>query len=145
MPGGSDTLSTVPLVMAVLALAVWLLVRRTWDRRRRPGPGRRPRRVGHAPAVGELWFAWVPFEDGTGGKDRPVLVLATGWSSCSVARFTSQDKQARRDHVRVPDGMPGLTRVSWVSLRPLEVPTAHLRRRIGAPGEALVAWYRQQA
>jgi hypothetical protein len=118
-------------VIAVVLLLGWLL-------RRRPSPVR----PAGAPAVGEVWFAEVPFEDGTGSKDRPVLVLSASGRSCEVARFTSQDKDDRRDHVRVPRGIPGLPRASWLDLRPLTLPSSAFRRRTGEPGEAFVAWYR---
>ena len=83
----------------------------------------------------------VPFEDGTGAKDRPVLILSAEAHSLEVARFTSRSRDARQDYVRVPDGLPGLPRESWISLRPLRLPRSRLRRRIGAPGEAFVDWY----
>ena len=103
----------------------------------------RPR--GPRPRAGEVWFAEVPFEDGSGSKDRPVLVLAAEGRSCEVARFTSQDKNDRRDHVRVPRGVPGLPKASWLNLRPTSLPRSAFRRRTGEPGEAFVAWYRGAA
>jgi hypothetical protein len=121
-------------VVAVVLLLGWLL-------RRRPSPARRA----GTPEAGEVWFAEVPFEDGTGSKDRPVLVLSTFSRSCEVARFTSQDKDGRRDHIRVPQGIPGLPRASWLDLRPVTLPLSAFRRRTGEPGEAFVAWYRGAA
>ena len=118
---------TVGVVAALLVLLRLL-------GRRRPRAGR--------PQAGDVWFAEVPFEDGTGSKDRPVLVLSASGRSCEVARFTSQDKDDRRDHVRVPRGIPGLPRASWLDLRPLTLPSSAFRRRTGEPGEAFVAWYR---
>jgi len=106
--------------------------------------GRRRPRAG-APRAGEVWFAEVPFEDGSGSKDRPVLVLSTGGRTCDVARFTSQDKNGRRDHVRVPQGVPGLPKASWLNLRPTPLPRSAFRRRTGVPGEAFVVWYRDAA
>jgi hypothetical protein len=118
-------------VIAALLLLLRLL------RRRRPRAGR--------PRAGDVWFAEVPFEDGTGSKDRPVLVLSAAGRSCEVARFTSQDKNGRRDHVRVPQGVPGLPKASWLNLRPMHLPRKAFRRRTGRPGEAFVAWYRDAA
>ncbi len=83
----------------------------------------------------------VPFEDGTGAKDRPVLILSTSARSCEVARFTSRDPAARSDFVQVPEGLPNMPKQSWVSLRPIRLPRSALRRRIGTPGEAFVDWY----
>ncbi|WP_235523340.1 type II toxin-antitoxin system PemK/MazF family toxin [Cellulomonas sp. Root485] len=118
-------------VLAVLLLVLVLLGRR------------RPRAGG--PQAGDVWFAEVPFEDGSGSKDRPVLVLSASGRSCEVARFTSQDKNGRRDHVRVPQGVPGLPKASWLNLRPTSLPRSAFRRRTGQPGEAFVAWYRDAA
>ncbi|MDM7829928.1 hypothetical protein [Cellulomonas edaphi] len=93
-----------------------------------------------------MWFAEVPFEDGSGSKDRPVLVLArVGRRSYSVARSTSQDRTARRDHVRVPSGVPGLPKASWLNLRPTTLRNRAFRRRSGAPGPAFVHWYTETA
>lgn len=97
---------------------------------------RRPR-----PRVGEVWFAEVPFEDGSGSKDRPVLVLGVEGRSCTVARFTSQNRDARRDHARTPVGVTGLPKASWINLRPLTLRRSAFRRRTGKPGKAFVAWY----
>lgn len=125
-------------LLALGALLLFLLAGRSRRRsaryRRSPG-GARP---------GEVWFAMVPFEDGTGAKDRPVLVLATLGGTCTVARMTSQDRSARDDYVRVPAGLPGLHRASWISLRPQRLHVTALRRRVGDPGAALLIWYRAQ-
>ena len=123
--------------MGDLAVIATLLLLVRLVRRRRPRDG--------APRAGEVWFAEVPFEDGTGSKDRPVLVLAAGARPYEVARFTSQEKDGRRDHVRVPHGVPGLPKASWLNLRPTSLPRAAFRRRTGEPGEAFVAWYRGAA
>lgn len=119
-------------VLLVAALGVLLLV------------GAIRRRAGR-PRIGEIWFAQVPFRDGTGSKDRPVLVLSVGGRTCTVAQFTSQDRDARRDFLRVPDGFPGLSRSSWVSLRPVRLRRSAMRRRSGTPGMALVGWYEDAA
>jgi hypothetical protein len=124
---------TVAVVVAVLLLG-WLF-----------RPRHAPRRRSSLPRVGEVWFAEVPFEDGTGSKDRPVLVLSVAGGSCEVARFTSQDRSGRRDHVRAPQGVPGLPKASWLNLRPLDLPRSAFRRPIGDPGEAFVGWYRNAA
>ena len=119
------------LVVALLAFAV--LARVTAGRRRaRPRPG-------------EIWFAQVPFDDGTGSKDRPVLVLSVRGRSCTVAQLTSQDQGGRPDYLLVPDGVPGLSRRSWVSVHPVRLRLSALRRRTGEPGDALVEWFRGTA
>ena len=119
--------ATVGIIAAVLALG-WLV---------RPRP-RRPR-------PGEVWFAQVPFEDRPGSKDRPVLVLSVDGAAYEVARFTSQDRSARRDHVRVPHGIPGVPKASWLNLRPLTLDRSAFRRHTGDPGEAFLSWYRTAA
>ncbi|CAN5122922.1 hypothetical protein BH11ACT1_BH11ACT1_04680 [soil metagenome] len=74
-----------------------------------------------------------------------MLVLAVGGRTCTVARFTSQDRGEHRDYVRVPDGIPGLRRTSWVDLRPVSLRRSALRRRAGDPGAALARWYADAA
>ncbi|QWC17018.1 type II toxin-antitoxin system PemK/MazF family toxin [Cellulomonas dongxiuzhuiae] len=126
-----------PEVLGLVALL--LLVALVARRRRRVAA---PRTRAGRPRVGDVWFADVPFDDGPGSKDRPVLVLRVDGRTWEVARFTSQDRSARRDHVRLPPGFPGLTRASWIDLRPRTLPLSAARRRTGHAGEALVAWYR---
>ncbi len=50
---------------------------------------------------GEIWWADVPFEDGTGSKVRPCLVLRYRWRGYEVLKITSQDQSRRRDHVQI--------------------------------------------
>ena len=100
---------------------------------------------GPRPARGEVWFAEVPFADGTGSKDRPVLVLAVRGSTCTVARFTSQDRTARRDHRRVPGSLPGSPRASWADLRPITLRHRAFRRRVARADAALLLWYEREA
>ncbi|MFI5833060.1 type II toxin-antitoxin system PemK/MazF family toxin [Micromonospora sp. NPDC051300] len=96
---------------------------RSGDRRRpgaggggRPGGGRtgggrtsappRPRDAGRPdrdrPRPGEIWWADVPYADGTGSKVRPCLVLRVDGADAEVLKITSQDKSDRDDHVPVP-------------------------------------------
>jgi mRNA-degrading endonuclease toxin of MazEF toxin-antitoxin module len=119
-----------PWAWALAAFALLIAVRAV--RRRRP-------------RAGEVWFAQVPFEDRPGSKDRPVLVLERDGRRFVVARFTSQDRGARSDHVRVPPGTPGLPKASWLSLRPTTLARSAFRRRTGTPGNAFVGWYRDAA
>ena len=114
------------LVLAIAVLAVFLL---------------RVLRGRHRPQPGEVWFAQVPFADGSGSKDRPVLVLEVQGHARTVAQFTSQDKTGRRDHRRVPDGVLGLQRASWVHLQPFRLGRSAFRRRLSSPGLAVVHWY----
>jgi mRNA-degrading endonuclease toxin of MazEF toxin-antitoxin module len=76
------TVLVVVLVAVVVALIFF--ARRNWPRR------------------GEIWWADVPYADGTGSKVRPCLVLRRGLTGLVVLKITSQDKSQRRDHVRIP-------------------------------------------
>jgi PemK-like, MazF-like toxin of type II toxin-antitoxin system len=53
------------------------------------------------PRPQEIWFADVPFQDGTGAKVRPCLVLRVHRSSVDVLKITSQDKRNRWDHLEI--------------------------------------------
>ncbi|MEH1168853.1 type II toxin-antitoxin system PemK/MazF family toxin [Micromonospora sp. CPCC 205539] len=67
----------------------------------RPGSRGTDRGAG-APAPGEIWWAEVPYADGTGSKVRPCLVLRVDSRSADVLKITSQDKSDRDDHVPIP-------------------------------------------
>ncbi|KAB1134735.1 type II toxin-antitoxin system PemK/MazF family toxin [Micromonospora sp. DT46] len=113
--------------------------------RRRPsgGPGRstappRPRTAERSPAgaprPGEIWWADVPYADGTGSKVRPCLVLRTDDGGADVLKITSQDKSARDDHIRIPtrEWDPDADHDSFVDLaEPAHVPLADFSRRAG--------------
>ena len=126
-----DTLVGLPpWAWGLVAVALLLAVRAV--RRRRPRSG-------------EVWFADVPFEDGSGSKDRPVLVLERAGRRYSVAPFTSQDRGARSDYVKAPNGTRGLPKASWLSLRPRTLRRSAFRRRTGTPGKRFTRWYRDAA
>lgn len=84
----------VAAAAVVAALVVWRL---TAKPRKRP-PAKRP---ATGPAPGDIWWADVPFEDGTGSKVRPCLVLRANAKSVDVLKITSQDQSRRRDHVEI--------------------------------------------
>ncbi|GGL13671.1 MULTISPECIES: hypothetical protein [Cellulomonas] len=131
-------LTTPQRSAGVAVLVLVLLILRALVRRKRRGGSRRGRR---APRPGEVWYALVPFDDGTGAKDRPVLVLRRSGRHVVVARFTSQDKSGRRDHVRAPAGLPGMLVAGWLDLTPRTLRPRAFRRCVGDAGEALVAWH----
>ncbi|SCG62376.1 type II toxin-antitoxin system PemK/MazF family toxin [Micromonospora humi] len=66
----------------------------------------RPRDAGRPdrdrPRPGEIWWADVPYADGTGSKVRPCLVLRVDGADAEVLKITSQDKSDRDDHVSIP-------------------------------------------
>ena len=85
---------------------------------------------------GSLWWAAAVFV---------VLVVVRAGRTCTVARFTSQDRGARRDYLRVPEGVPGLRRTSWVDLRPASLRRSAMRRRAGDPGPPFAHWCAEAA
>ncbi|WP_428961567.1 type II toxin-antitoxin system PemK/MazF family toxin [Micromonospora fluostatini] len=54
------------------------------------------------PRAGEIWWADVPFADGTGSKVRPCLVLGVDRRHADVLKITSRDRSDRDDHVPIP-------------------------------------------
>ncbi|MEV0211943.1 type II toxin-antitoxin system PemK/MazF family toxin [Micromonospora sp. NPDC050695] len=102
-------------------------------------PATRPRsrdtdRAAGAPAAGEIWWADVPYADGSGSKVRPCLVLRTDSRGADVLKITSQDKSDRDDHVRIPtrDWDPGAEHDSYLSLtEPVRIGSADFTDRAG--------------
>jgi hypothetical protein len=87
--------------IAVVLLLLAVVVARL-RRPRRPAPKRPPARPGAVgPRPGEIWWADVPYEDGSGHKVRPCLVLRTRRDAVEVLKITSQDQSHRRDHVEI--------------------------------------------
>lgn len=125
-----DLLADRPWLVVLVVGAVVLLLRLL---RGAGAPAARP---------GEVWFAMVPYRDGTGAKDRPVVVLSRRGRWVTVARLTSQDQTARpTDYARVPRPLPGLTGRGWVDLRPMRIRRSTLRRRTGEAGPEWLTWY----
>lgn len=89
---------------------------------------------GRSPAPGDIWFAELPFDDGTGSKDRPCLVVRTFRHHAQVLKVTSADKSGRPDYVRMPVASwdPTAARDSWLEPAPLrELPYEAFRRLAG--------------
>lgn len=85
------------------------------------------------PQPGQVWWAQVPFEDGRGSKDRPVVVLRQRGGARVVLMVSSQDKADRRGWVALDrrgwDDRPGR---SWVRTdRQIELRRGDFRRRAG--------------
>ncbi len=131
--GFRDVVADRPWLLVLVVGAVVLVLRLLHGA---GGPVARP---------GEVWFAMVPFREGGGAKDRPVLVLSAHRRTVTAARLTSQDHGDRREYAHVPTGMPGLTEDSWIDLRPVDLDRSALRRRTGDAGDAWVRWYEEQA
>ncbi|SIN37241.1 type II toxin-antitoxin system PemK/MazF family toxin [Micromonospora cremea] len=102
-------------------------------------PATRPRsrdaaRGAGTPAPGEIWWADVPYADGSGSKVRPCLVLRADSRGADVLKITSQDKSDRDDHVRIPtrDWDPGAEHDSYLSLtEPTRISSAAFADRAG--------------
>ena len=108
---------------AVIVVAA-LIGGRAWRHR---NSGSRPRR-------GEIWWATVPYANGTGAKLRPCLVVARNWRGVVVLKITSQDKSRRRDHVLIPtQGWdPWAKHDSYLNVgEPIVVPRNAFQRRAG--------------
>ncbi|WBB70540.1 type II toxin-antitoxin system PemK/MazF family toxin [Micromonospora sp. WMMD812] len=104
----------------------------------RAGAPPRPRTDGRAaagpPRPGEIWWADVPYADGSGSKVRPCLVLRADGRSADVLKITSQDKSDRDDHVRIPtrDWDPDADHDSYLDLSdPIPVPRTAFRDHAG--------------
>ncbi|WP_329564485.1 type II toxin-antitoxin system PemK/MazF family toxin [Kitasatospora sp. NBC_01266] len=126
--------------LVLLALIVFAIGRLRGRRPADPGaPAPRtapaPRRTGSgSPAPREIWWAEVPFEDGTGAKDRPCLVLRVHGGTATVAKITSKHHAERPGVLALPPGTVAdrQGRASWLELDELrEVALGHFRRRVG--------------
>ncbi|MCX4474037.1 PemK-like protein [Micromonospora sp. MW-13] len=110
----------------------------------RPAAPPRPRAAERAPAgtprPGEVWWAEVPYADGTGSKVRPCVVLRADGRGVDVLKVTSQDKSNRDDHVRIPtrDWDPGADHDSYLDIsEPIRITTSALRDHAGRCDPAL--------
>ncbi|MBB5872177.1 mRNA-degrading endonuclease toxin of MazEF toxin-antitoxin module [Allocatelliglobosispora scoriae] len=86
------------------------------------------------PQPGEIWWADVPYEDGTGHKVRPCLVVRNGRSVIEVLKITSQDQSDRQDHVRITTKTwdPNADHDSYLDLTdPIPVQVAAFEDRAG--------------
>jgi PemK-like, MazF-like toxin of type II toxin-antitoxin system len=86
------------------------------------------------PRPGDIWWAEVPYEDGTGAKVRPCLVLRTYQRRVDVLKITSQDRSARRDHIEIVTSTwdPRATHNSYLDLSdPYRLADRAFSRRAG--------------
>lgn len=77
------------LAAGAVLVAVWIFFRVRAGRKGRP-------------RTGEIWWADVPYADGSGSKVRPCLILMRHRRGIVVLKITSQDKSRRRDHLLIP-------------------------------------------
>jgi len=112
-------------LLLVTAAACGLLVRRGAERGKGPACG-----------PGQVWWAWLPFEDSPDGKDRPVLVVKdSGGRHVWVCKITSKSPHARvAAHYRQVScqGWDRRQGPSWLDTRRRRVPRSNLRRYAGA-------------
>ncbi|MFK4148038.1 type II toxin-antitoxin system PemK/MazF family toxin [Streptomyces sp. NPDC004065] len=126
---------------AVVLLALVATLVDGWGRGRRPAgrrtrPPGRPSRWGGAarPRPAEIWWANVPYEQGSGSKDRPCLVLSVRGRHARVAKITSKYHDERAGVIPLPPGSVGDAqgRTSFLETDEVrEVPVWDFRRRVG--------------
>jgi hypothetical protein len=77
-----------------------------------------PATPGTGPQPGEIWWADVPYEDYSGHKVRPCVVIRVDGVHREVLKITSQDQSHRDDHVRIPTKTwdPGADHDSYLDL-----------------------------
>ncbi|MFI1015903.1 type II toxin-antitoxin system PemK/MazF family toxin [Streptomyces sp. NPDC020965] len=133
-----DDLGTYLSIALLLALAFALVrgVRRlaAAGRRRVELPVRPPELPLSQPWPGEIWWAMMPFADGSGAKDRPCLVLSVSAHSVVAAQITSKYHPHARDAIALPPGSVDdrLDRPSYLrAAERREVHLSALRRRVG--------------
>ncbi len=104
--------SMLEIPAAGFTAMVFFLVVRWWGRRHPALPPRgrqsadRPGRLSlpTMPAPGEIWLAMVPYREGTGEESQHYCIVVTCHEHhAGVLQITSQNKDARRDHIRMPN------------------------------------------
>ncbi|GLZ40803.1 hypothetical protein [Actinokineospora sp. NBRC 105648] len=135
-------------ITAMLVLVwTWIVVSRFVDRRTGPSRGADGRRTGVAgkrgpadsrrggPQPGQVWMAWVPFEEGSygpgepSGKDRTCLVVSASARHAYVLKITSKDKTGQHGYLPMPHGWhPWRDEESWLQVGVLhKVPNQDFR------------------
>ncbi|WP_320065093.1 type II toxin-antitoxin system PemK/MazF family toxin [Micromonospora sp. RTGN7] len=100
----------------------------------RPRAAERTTAPAGTPRPGDIWWADVPYADGSGSKIRPCLVLRADGRGADVLKITSQDKSDRDDHVRIPtrDWDPDAEHDSFLDIsEPIRVTTAAFQDHAG--------------
>lgn len=147
---------TSGIMVILLYVATWRTARKLWRewQNGRAEDGRRPRSVARwshttapdtvpirppglppaRPWPGEIWWAMVPFADGSGAKDRPCLVLSVRGDVAVVAKITSRLHPAARHVITLPPGSVDdrQGRTSHIqAAEQRQVHTSAFRRRVG--------------
>lgn len=98
--------SMLEIPAAGLTAMVFFLVVRWWGRRCVAPPPRGRQSVDRPtmPAPGEIWLAMVPYREGTGEESQHYCIVVTCHEHhAGVLQITSQNKDTRRDHIRMPN------------------------------------------
>lgn len=93
------------------------------------------RPAGTGPQPGEIWWADVPYEDYSGHKIRPCVVIRVDGANREVLKITSQDQSHRSDHVLIPTKTwdPGADHDSYLDLTgPVKVAVTEFDDRAGS-------------
>lgn len=112
----------VIVLVALVIAAVWYFRRRSRSTQQTP-----PRRLPSAPQPPgrarpkQIWWADVPFSDGSDSKVRPCLVVGFNSRNYRILKITSQDYSHRDDHLEIPtkEWDPKAKSNSFVDLRPI--------------------------
>jgi len=78
-----------------------------------------------------VWTAHVEYADGTGSKERPVIVLNDRIVLCVCMAVTSKQKNIRYGYKLKNTKVLGLTKESWVRFGYIELTPDRFRRRLG--------------
>jgi len=86
-----------------------------------------------APVTWQVWLAYVHFEGNEGGKKRPVLVIETRGSSCTIAEITSKPPTCLTDIPISDTDTAGLGRESVIQTRKTRtISKTNLKSYLGA-------------
>ena len=80
-------------------------------------------------------MARVDYEDGTGSKDRPVIVLNDKVVLCVCLAVTSKQKRVCYGYKLKNIKSPNLTKESWVRFGYIELTPERFRRELGILGD----------
>ncbi|MEU5402228.1 type II toxin-antitoxin system PemK/MazF family toxin [Streptomyces sp. NPDC005963] len=138
MEGLLTDIAVVLALMLLIAVPIAFVygARRLIEAGRRRGelPVRPPELPLSHPWPGEIWWAMVPFADGSGAKDRPCLVLSVTDRSAVVVQITSKYHPRAQDAIELPPGSVDdrQGRVSYVrAAQRREIHPTAFRRRVG--------------
>lgn len=85
----------------------------------------------------EVWWATIPYSEGSGSKDRPCVVLSTSGRRVAVLMCTSKDKSGQQGYTQMPPHIWGARgKASWIKTdRRITIDREDLRRLQGRLGQ----------